>query len=55
MEATFVPAEVPRDSWLALWRQNVAIAGADDELELAVPAGQQIRRRVVPRPYAVGP
>jgi hypothetical protein len=48
VEATFVPAEAPHRSWLALWVADQAIDGASDALELALPAGSQVRRRRVP-------
>ncbi|MGI8759289.1 MAG: DEAD/DEAH box helicase [Acidimicrobiales bacterium] len=55
VEATFVAADVPRDGWLALWRHGDTIADADDELELALPAGRQVRRRTLPvRRLALG-
>jgi hypothetical protein len=54
--ATFVAADPPRDGWLALWPLASGAEGRDAarrltpgaELELAVPAGAQIRRRKVP-------
>ena len=54
--ATFVAADPPRESWLALWPLAGGAEGRDatrrltpaDELELAVPAGAQIRRKYVP-------
>ena len=53
--ATFVAADPPRDSWLALWPLAAGAEGRDaarrltpgDDLELAVPAGAQIRRKTV--------
>ncbi len=55
VEATFVPGDPPREGWLALWRGDGAITGADGELELALPAGRQVRRRMVPvRRMALG-
>jgi superfamily II DNA or RNA helicase len=45
-EATFVPGDPAREGWLALW--PVDADHADDELELALPAGTQVRRRTVP-------
>ncbi|MBL8778632.1 MAG: DEAD/DEAH box helicase [Acidimicrobiales bacterium] len=53
--ATFVAADPPRDSWLALWPLAGDAEGKDaarrltptDELELAVPAGTQVRRKKV--------
>ncbi len=47
VEATFVPSDPPRHGWLALWQPGSPMAGADDELELALPAGAQVRRRKV--------
>ncbi len=54
--ATFVAADPPRESWLALWPLAGGAEGRDaarrltpaDELELAVPAGTRIRRKKVP-------
>ena len=51
--ATFVAADPPRDGWLALWStdgpaDSRRLIAPDDELELVVPAGQQVRRRRVP-------
>ena len=54
--ATFVAADPPRVGWLALWPLASGAEGRDaakrltpaDELELAVPAGAQIRRKKVP-------
>ncbi len=48
MEATFVSAEPPRHSWLALWQASGAITEADDELDVVVPAGRSLRRRRLP-------
>ena len=53
--ATFVAADPPREGWLALWPLAAGAEGRDaarrltpaDELELAVPAGAQIRRKKV--------
>ena len=53
--ATFVAADPPRESWLALWPLASGAEGRDaarrltpgDDLELAVPAGAQIRRKKV--------
>ena len=53
--ATFVAADPPRESWLALWPLAGGTEGRDaarrltpaDALELAVPAGTQIRRKTV--------
>ncbi len=42
-----MPADPPRHGWLALWQASGTIAGADDELDVVVPAGQALRRRTV--------
>ncbi len=48
IEATFVPADPPRESWFALWSRTGEIADADDRLELVLPAGSRVRRRSIP-------
>ena len=49
MEATYAPGP-PRLGWLALWTPIAGgtVDGADAELELALPAGTQVRRRILP-------
>ncbi len=47
-EATFVPADLPRDGALALWSPVDAIEGADAELEVVLPSPVRPRRRTVP-------
>ncbi len=48
VEATFIPAEPARDGWLALWRADGKVDAANDEMELALPAGTVVRRRRMP-------
>jgi hypothetical protein len=48
VEATSVAADPPRDGWLALWSGEGAVSGADDQLELVLPAGSRVRRRTIP-------
>ncbi len=47
-EATFVPADLPRDGVLALWSSAGTIDGADAELEVVLPSPVRPLRRTVP-------
>ena len=47
-DATFVPADLPRDGAFALWTPEGAIEGADAELEVVLPSPVRPLRRTVP-------
>ena len=47
-DATFVPADLPRDGAFALWTPESAIEGADAELEVVLPSPVRPLRRTVP-------
>ncbi len=48
LEATLVPADPPRLTWLALWSPDGIVPGADGSATLVLPAGSTVRRRTVP-------
>ncbi|HEY5886739.1 MAG TPA: SNF2 helicase-associated domain-containing protein, partial [Acidimicrobiales bacterium] len=47
-DATFVPADLPRDGALALWTWPEPVGEADSELEVVRPSPNRMRRHVVP-------
>ncbi len=47
VEATFLPGDPARTGRFALWSPDGALPGADDELQLVLPAGSRVRRRIV--------